>query len=109
MSGEHTPTELIARATEAFGAYRGLGRAIVDEMIAALTETAAERDRLRAEKAELVAVLKELADYEQRYRASHDQRGSGHIQTGRLWDAMRRAGDHARAALAKATATEGGE
>ncbi|MCE2842362.1 MAG: hypothetical protein LW689_06215 [Novosphingobium sp.] len=44
--------------------------------------------------------LKALADAEQAYRKAHDLYGGGDIRTGRAWDAMRRAGDAARQALA---------
>lgn len=40
---------LIDRAREAFAAYRGLGRDIIDELIFALTVANKEVERLRAE------------------------------------------------------------
>ncbi len=43
--------------------------------------------------------LEDLSSAEAAYRLSHDLNGDGHIQTGRAWDAMRRAGDKARAAI----------
>jgi hypothetical protein len=45
--------------------------------------------------------LLELADAEKNYRWLHDTQGGGHIDTGRAWDKMRRAGDKATAVLAK--------
>jgi hypothetical protein len=47
----------------------------------------------------LADALLELADAEKNYRWLHDTQGGGHIDTGRAWDKMRRAGDKARAAL----------
>ncbi len=48
---------------------------------------------------QLREALRELANAEADYRRLHDLYGRGHIQTGRAWDRMRRAGDAARAAL----------
>jgi hypothetical protein len=47
----------------------------------------------------LADALRELADAEKNYRWLHDTQGGGHIDTGRAWDKMRRAGDKARAKL----------
>ena len=54
---------------------------------------------------ELVGVGQKLADAEAEYRRCHDVFGDGHIQAGRAWDAMRRAGDEARATLTRAKET----
>lgn len=51
-------------------------------------------------EATMIEELKALADAEQAYRKAHDLYGGGDIRTGRAWDAMRRAGDAARQALA---------
>lgn len=48
----------------------------------------------------LVEAAGELAFAEAEYRRKHDLCGRGHIDTGRAWDRMRRAGDKVRAALA---------
>ena len=58
--------------------------------------------RLIAAAPDLLAALEELADCEQKYRSAHDLRGDGSKEAGRAWDLMRRAGDRARAAIAKA-------
>ena len=62
------------------------------------------RHRLAAEergkRVARIEELKALADAEQAYRKAHDLYGGGDIRTGRAWDAMRRAGDAARQALA---------
>jgi len=55
--------------------------------------------RASDEVATLLNALRYLADCEARYRLSYEQRGSGDMQTGRAWDAMRKAGDRARAIL----------
>jgi hypothetical protein len=47
------------------------------------------------------AVVGELADAESAYRRAYEQHGGGAIQTGRAWDAMRRAGDRVRAIRAR--------
>ena len=49
----------------------------------------------------LCEALLELANAEKNYRWLHDTQGGGHIDTGRAWDKMRRAGDKATALLAK--------
>lgn len=51
---------------------------------------------------DLLGALKELATAEHHYRTCHDLYGGRDIRTGRAWDAMRRAGGNARAAIAKA-------
>lgn len=69
--------------------------------------TMAETERTLWEKAKqqvrkeaaVRAALEELALAEEAYRHAHDLHGNGHIHTGRAWDQMRRAGDHARAIL----------
>lgn len=43
--------------------------------------------------------LRALANAEAEYRRSHDLFGTDDMRTGRAWDAMRRAGDKARAIL----------
>ena len=55
------------------------------------------RYKARADEAE--RLLRGLAEAEQEYRASHDTRGSGDINTGGWWDQMRKRGDKARAFL----------
>jgi hypothetical protein len=58
-----TPQEpLVDRAREAFAAYRGLGREILDEMIFALTRANTEVERLRASREALLATAKEFAN-----------------------------------------------
>jgi hypothetical protein len=42
-----------------------------------------------------------LADAERSYRKAHDLHGDGSRESGRAWDMMRRAGDHARRTLAE--------
>ena len=95
--------ELIARATEAFAAYRGLGKEIVVEIIGRLAAQAQEIDRLH--------------DLLQRERASHlddDMRRLRAINAGLVValhdmlnalteDELRAAQNAARAALAKAS------
>lgn len=49
-----------------------------------------------ADEPELVRLAKSLAGAELNYRNSHDLKGGGHIETGRKWDLMRRAGDAIR-------------
>lgn len=66
----------------------------------------AERDEARAEVDGLKKALYRLATCEADYRAKHDMLGGSDIKTGRAWDALRKAGDSARKALA---ATEPGE
>lgn len=44
-------------------------------------------------------LLGELQRCEAGYRNQHDYKGSGHRETGRAWDLMRRAGDAARVHL----------
>lgn len=60
------------------------------EMLRYLTEHAAELLR---------NALSELARAEATYRGMHDLKGGQHIETGRAWDEMRRAGDRARELL----------
>ena len=48
----------------------------------------------------MIEELRTLEEAEQAYRKAHDLYGGGDILTGRAWDAMRRAGDNARQALA---------
>lgn len=48
---------------------------------------------------ELTKALEDLQDAEQAYRMCHDLDGDGHVNTGRAWDKMRRAGRRARSAL----------
>ncbi len=50
--------------------------------------------------------LKELADAESAYRLAHDVHGDGSPKAGRAWDLLRRAGDHARQALAEPPVNE---
>jgi len=45
-----------------------------------------------------------LAAAEANYRHAHDLRGDDHKETGRAWDAMRRAGDAARDMIAQTRA-----
>ena len=52
---------------------------------------------------DLLKALDELQDAEKIYRMCHDIDGDGHMNTGRAWDRMRRAGQRAREALAKVT------
>jgi hypothetical protein len=54
-----TKEPLIDRAKEAFAAYHGLGREIIDELIFALTRANAEVDSLRASQARLLAAAKD--------------------------------------------------
>lgn len=56
---------------------------------------------LEALVGELGEALRELEQTEADYRHMHDLHGSGSFKTGRRWDWMRRAGDKARATLAK--------
>jgi hypothetical protein len=49
---------LIERAREAFAAYRGLGREIIDELIFALTVANTEVGRIRASHDRLLAAAK---------------------------------------------------
>ncbi len=70
-------------------------------------EAQASLDRdliLAADKriAGLIVLLRELAEAEADYRIKHDTLGDGHIDAGRAWDKMRKAGNRARAALAPA-------
>ena len=52
---------------------------------------------------EMLEALDVLQAAEAHYRKSHNAFGEGHIETGRAWDAMRRAGNKACVAVAKAT------
>ena len=61
----------------------------------------AERDRLKAERAELAKALTTLATCEAAYRELYETEGDSAIHTGHAWDHMRHAGDQARAILAK--------
>ena len=60
-----------------------------------------ENERLEALVGELGEALRELEQTEADYRHMRDLHGGGSIKTGRRWDWMRRAGDKARATLAK--------
>lgn len=51
---------------------------------------------------ELREALERLEQAEANYRRAHDLYGAGSREAGRAWDLMRRAGDEARAILAKA-------
>ena len=55
------------------------------------------RENPSADEPEIDLLAKRLAGAELNYRNDHDQKGDGHIETGRRWDAMRRAGDAIRA------------
>ena len=61
----------------------------------AATQGTADNERI----AEMSDALQALALAEANYRKKHDLLGSGHIETGRAWDIVRRAGDAARAIL----------
>jgi hypothetical protein len=54
---------------------------------------------------ELFQALDKLQKAESKYRQTHDQFGTGNLDTGRAWDALRRAGDDARQVLGKLPAT----
>ncbi len=56
---------------------------------------------LEADNARLMGLVENLAGAEAAYRIAHDLHGGGSLQSGRAWDRMRRAGDEARATLAK--------
>ena len=85
----------------------------IDEFIRTLQACEDSRVRLMKAKEQAEAKLREaeqqrslyklaLAELEQAeasYRRAHDLKGDGHIQTGRAWDLMRRAGQKARDAL----------
>ena len=53
---------------------------------------------------EMQSALETLAATEAFYRDVHDRFGDGHLNTGHAWDAMRRAGDKARALISRAQA-----
>ena len=55
--------------------------------------------------ADLLAACKTLEKAEVHYRLIHDVHGGGSPESGRAWDKLRRYGDKARAAIAKAEAT----
>lgn len=59
----------------------------------------ATRDELRAHVRNLEELLRDLANAEAAYRDVHDRSGDGTLVAGRAWDAMRKAGDRARAAI----------
>lgn len=52
---------------------------------------------------DLLKRLQRLEKAEHDYRLVHDSNGAGHIETGRAWDRLRKEGDAARSAIAKAT------
>ncbi len=54
-----------------------------------------------ASQAELLEALGDLENCEAEYRHDHDIYGGGDIRTGRAWDRLRRAGDRARAIIAR--------
>lgn len=45
---------------------------------------------------DLFNALRRLTDAEMKYRHAHDLHGDGSLDSGRAWDKMRQAGDHAR-------------
>lgn len=53
---------------------------------------------------DLLGALERLVYCEAHYRGVHDLKGDGHLDTGRAWDKLRKAGDHARAIIAKVEA-----
>ena len=62
---------------------------------------------LGEERDELLNALKTIAVAEADYRKSFELKGSDHIETGRAWDLLRRAGDQARLRLRLAKADGG--
>jgi hypothetical protein len=58
---------------------------------------------------EMERALARLAAAEANYRHAHDLRGDDHKETGRAWEAMRRAGDAARDMIAQARAARTGK
>jgi hypothetical protein len=65
--------------------HHSLVQAFAAHRIASTTEAADLMD-------EMADALRELADAEKNYRWLHCTQGGGHIDTGRAWDKMRRAG-----------------
>lgn len=58
-----------------------------------------EIEQLKTENERLKGALDILQMREAAYRSTHDLNGDGSMKTGAAWDAMRRAGDKARALL----------
>lgn len=70
--------------------------AALEARIDADTQTIAT---LRADLAEAVEGLEDLAEKEAEYRHEHDVYGAGNIMTGRAWDRMRYSGNRARSLI----------
>lgn len=66
------------------------------------SKTTEANARLIAAAPDLLQALEDLEIAEQIYRHNHDLHGAGDMRTGQSWDKMRKAGDRARAAIAKA-------
>lgn len=81
------------------------GRAAGD-YVRRVDDLEAERDAVLVREAALRDGLDRLQCMERVYRERHDFHGDGHLETGRAWDHMRRAGDIARATLAAHPAPE---
>jgi len=76
-------------------------QAAIDERLANKAER--ERmNRIRDAAHDLLEALEALANAEYEYRYMHDLHGDDDLRAGRAWDWMRRKGDDARAAIAKA-------
>lgn len=67
--------------------------------------TAAAADTIEKLEA-VVEEARRLEEAEHDYRLTHDSNPSGHINTGRAWDRMRRCGKILRAALADLASAE---
>lgn len=76
-------------------------RAELHDALQVASVEASERRRAHADRDALVAALSHLADKEQEYRLIHDGKGDAHIDTGRAWDRLRKAGNAARTILAQ--------
>lgn len=98
---DDTVTQADREAAKKLAEYAGFTWSAdhLDMAIDAAAEAFARHRIAHQPDSALADELRALANAEAEYRRSHDLFGTDDMRTGRAWDAMRRAGDKARAIL----------